>query len=200
MKRSAIVLAAMLVMALIPSAASAKRPADKPEKPNDNVPTTCALKAGSFWGPKGSADDGELLLDGLGDCNDVSDLEIGSTFEFAFAATGSSAEADSGKSRGKGRPVAVRLGVRNSIAGDWCDGLWDIDGEDNGRSENLIVDPAAVGTVTLEIDEFLQDGNCTNGRGEVMLFDADPGHVVTAWTTGKLLDGSMTVTLTGPSS
>ncbi len=200
MKRSAIVLAVMLVMAFIPSTASAGRP-DKPDKPNGPpyyALTTCS-EVDPVWGYRGTPDDGLLQLEGHGDCNDVSGLETGSIFEFAFAATGSSAEADSGKDRGKNRH-SVRLGVRNSLGGEWCDGLWEVDGDGVGRFENFIVDPAAVDIVTLEIDEELQGGNCADWKGDVRIFDADPGHVVTAWRTGKDLDGSMTITLTGPTN
>lgn len=196
MRRLALLLAAVLVMAFIPSTASAGKP-DKPGKPNGPpyyAPTTCAMVDDpyGFWG---SPDDGLLLLQGIGDCNDVSGLENGSTFVFGFLSRAATSPSK------KGRPVSVRLGVRNSLGGEWCDGDWSVDGGTPIVAEYLTVDPAAVGTVTLQVTEELDhNGNCANRKGQVRIFDDDDGHVVTAWTTGKELDGSVTVSLAGPIS
>jgi hypothetical protein len=166
MKKSAIVLAVMLVMAFIPSTASAGKGKKGPPPPVQVTNCEDSIVDGM---PQGPVDDGEFALGGHGDCNDVSGLKNGSRYTFEFEVTDSWA-----------RGVPVMLGIRNSMPGDWCDGDWWVNGVLVGTHGNLVVVAEDELKVVLEIAEDLeQPGDC---GGDVMLSDGDPeSHVASAW-------------------
>jgi hypothetical protein len=131
-----------------------------------------------------SADTGE-------DCNDIAHQPNGTTYAFDFAVTPDT------------EVLGTRfvLAIRNSVPGDWCDGLWTYyDAAGNVLSSEFAgaLTPREVGdgyTATLVLDEFLSGTNCTTD-GEINWSDGNPDWVLTLMQGGKPLKGSRDITVT----
>jgi hypothetical protein len=162
---------------------------EDPPPTTTDQPIACAEDLGSAV----AAVDDELTITATEgyDCNDIAAVDSGTTFTFTFSVTG-----DPG--------TAYVLGIRNSVPGDWCSGLWTVrDADGNvlfGGVGNAIRPRGAANdsTATLVIGEDLTaDGNCTDG-GTLRLHDADAAHWVVSLTSagGRPLRGSESISVT----
>ena len=170
------------------------------DDPDPSTTTTMAPVAASNCAADGGdeyATDGIVEFPANGSdnwCDDVRNEENGTEIRFDFSVTPTD-----GPLR-----VGFVLGIRNSIPGDWCGGLWSLydDGE-NARFEDVpgnAINPPMIGDgwhAVLEVDEqFAPDGNCT-ADGDLLWYDADPNWVITlGGGAGKPLKGDESITVT----
>jgi hypothetical protein len=143
------------------------------------------------------ATDGVLELPAGGSenwCDDISNEENGSEIRFDFTVTPTD----------KPLRAGFVLGIRNSIPGDWCGGLWSLyDHSGTPVFQNApgnAINPSTIGDgwyATLVIDEpFAPDGNCT-AEGDLLWYDNDPNWVITlGGGAGRPLKGNESITVT----
>jgi hypothetical protein len=179
-------------------------PEDHPNwcPPPDPSSTTTTTTSSPSWTPSDCAelgwgdplDESLHLAAGITeDCNDIASRSNKTTYSFHFAVTPA----------GEVLGTPVILAIRNSVGGDWCDGLWTYrDAEGNVLSGGLdnALTPREVGdgySATLVLDEVLVGTNCTGDDGEVSTADDNPDWVLTLIRgTGRPLRGNEDIVVT----
>jgi len=196
-RRLLVIAVAVALPLAVMTAATAAPPADICETNPDHrsCPTTTTEWdncADLGWG---DPFDGSLTLwaANKNDCNDISHQPNGATFAFDFAVTPADAIFK----------TSFILGIRNSVPGDWCDGLWTYyDAAENvifGSQQDGVLYPSIVGngySATFVLDEVLEGTNCTTD-GVVNWSDNDPDWVLTLMKGGgKPLKRDQDITVT----
>lgn len=169
--------------------------ADNPDTTTTTTPSAASNCASGIG--EADATDGvvEMLAAGSENwCDDIANEENGTEIRFDFAVTPTD----------KPLRAGFVLGIRNSVPGDWCGGLWGLYDSDGvaviQSGVGNAISPSTIGDgwyATLLIDEpFAPDGNCT-AEGDLLWYDDDPNWVITlGGGAGKPLKGNESITVT----
>ena len=127
-------------------------------------------------------------------CDDIRNEANGTEIRFDFSVT----PAD------KPLRAGFVLGIRNSVPGDWCGGVWSLYDEAGAPIfENAMgnaINPGTIGdgwyATLIVTEQFAPDGNCT-ADGELLWYDDDPSWVLTlGGGAGKPLKGDEAISVT----